>query len=102
MNAADDAATMEQLNQSPGGQTQRSAPGSIYDFWLTEKKREDAGKDGREEWTKSRREESSVKEETTSRRSGDKGNKRGQGSEDDVEGRCKERLEGESRGRGDE
>ncbi|KAJ1113481.1 hypothetical protein NDU88_001725 [Pleurodeles waltl] len=36
MNDADDVATMEPLNQSPRGQTKRSAPGSIYDFRVAE------------------------------------------------------------------
>ncbi|KAJ1177448.1 hypothetical protein NDU88_002703 [Pleurodeles waltl] len=67
----------------------------IYDFWVSEIKQEDAGDEVEREQTKSRREESSAKEETSGR-SEDNENERRQTSKDDEEGRSEESLEGEN------
>ncbi|KAJ1177447.1 hypothetical protein NDU88_002702 [Pleurodeles waltl] len=80
----------------------RSAPGSIYDFRVAESKQEDAGDKVEQERRKSRREDSSAREEMRSGMNGDKENERSQDSEDDAEGRSEESLEGENRVRGNE
>ncbi|KAJ1096760.1 hypothetical protein NDU88_001891 [Pleurodeles waltl] len=76
---------MEPLTQSSDGRMWRSTPGSIYDFRVSDTKKEDTGEEAEREQTKSRRDESSAKEEMRNGRSGDKENKRSHNSEGNAE-----------------